>query len=112
MGNGHPRASSHGSRALAPLWRASPIVSPADAFSLARATPLQRGRCPRPDGRQMRGAAGCERGSGTRRSWTGLRRRTGASVVARHRVIIEGDPASPTAIYYWDHSSRPVKIWP
>jgi len=26
------------------------------------------------------------------------------------RVIIEGDPANPSAIYYWDHVNPPVRI--
>lgn len=29
-----------------------------------------------------------------------------------HRIIIEGDPASPNAIYYWDHVNPPVRIGP
>jgi guanyl-specific ribonuclease Sa len=28
------------------------------------------------------------------------------------RVIIAGNPAHPDAIYYWDHVSPPVRIWP
>ncbi len=26
------------------------------------------------------------------------------------RVITEGDPANPSAIYYWDHVNPPVRI--
>ncbi|MEQ4207936.1 RHS repeat-associated core domain-containing protein [Actinopolymorpha sp. B9G3] len=29
-----------------------------------------------------------------------------------HRVIIEGDPANPNAIYYWDHVNAPTWIGP
>lgn len=29
-----------------------------------------------------------------------------------HRVIIDGDPANPTGIYYWDHVNSPVRIGP
>ena len=29
-----------------------------------------------------------------------------------HRIIFAGDPASPDAIYYWDHVNPPVQIWP
>lgn len=29
-----------------------------------------------------------------------------------HRVIIEGNPKNPTAIYYWDHVHPPVRIGP
>jgi guanyl-specific ribonuclease Sa len=28
------------------------------------------------------------------------------------RVIIEGDPANPNAIYYWDHVNPPVRVGP
>lgn len=29
-----------------------------------------------------------------------------------YRVLIEGDPASPNAIYFWDHVNPPVRIGP
>lgn len=29
-----------------------------------------------------------------------------------HRVMIDGDPANPTGIYYWDHVNSPVRIGP
>lgn len=29
-----------------------------------------------------------------------------------HRVIIEGDPASPNTIYYWNHVNPPVRSGP
>lgn len=28
------------------------------------------------------------------------------------RVIIAGHPASPDAIYFWDHINPPFRIWP
>lgn len=29
-----------------------------------------------------------------------------------HRVIIEGNPANPNAVYYWDHVNAPVQVGP
>jgi hypothetical protein len=67
-------------------------------------------RFPRHDGKVFRNDDESYRlPDGEYRSWTAAR---SGSSRADYRVLIEGDPAKPNAIYLWDHRTPPVRIGP
>ena len=66
-------------------------------------------RFPGHDGKPYKNSDGSLPAGGNYTEWTaaGAGAKRGA-----HRVIIDGDPANPNAIYYWDHVKPPVRIGP
>jgi guanyl-specific ribonuclease Sa len=66
-------------------------------------------RFPGHDGKVYNNSDGLLPGGGSYTEWTAAK--AGAKRGA-HRVIIDGDLAKPTAIYYWDHANAPVRIGP
>ena len=66
-------------------------------------------RFPGHDGKVYNNTDGLLPRGGSYTEWTAAE--AGAKRGA-HRVIIEGDPASPRAIYYWDHVNPPFRIGP
>lgn len=66
-------------------------------------------RFPGHDGKVYNNSDGLLPRGGSYTEWTAAE--AGAKRGA-HRVIIEGDPASPNAIYYWDHVNPPVHVGP
>jgi guanyl-specific ribonuclease Sa len=66
-------------------------------------------RFPGHDGKVYNNSDGLLPGGGNYTEWTAAK--AGVQRGA-NRVIIEGNPASPNAIYYWDHVNPPVRIGP
>jgi RHS repeat-associated protein len=61
------------------------------------------------DGKVYNNSDGLLPRGGSYTEWTAA---SAGSKRGPHRVIIEGDPTSPNAIYYWDHVDPPVRIDP
>ena len=99
------RAAKSGSSALDAL---SPAVRSNVDDAIVRAA-AGKVRFPGHDGKVYNNSDGLLPRGGNYTEWTAAQ--AGAKRGA-DRVIIEGDPANPNAIYYWDHVNPPVKIDP
>jgi guanyl-specific ribonuclease Sa len=66
-------------------------------------------RFPGHDGKVYANSDGLLPRGGTYTEWTAAR---ASSKRGADRVIIDGDPGNPDAIYYWDHVNPPVRIGP